>query len=325
MHKNNTSVQQLFCPTGLYGVHLKILVSALNIPLCVTAFLGNTLIIIAIKKVSSLRPHSKLLLSCLAATDLCVGAIAQPLFAIYLMSPEHSKLCFYVLVPFLTIGMIFCGVSLLTLSAISVDRLLALLLGLRYRQVVTLRRVRTIVATFWIVCTLLAVTLIYNSGLSYYIAIVILILCTGTSTFCYLKIYCTLRHRQTQVRDHVQQANGGRIPMNNLARYKKTVSSALWLQMTLLACYFPMIILIFVSQFHEPTAPIEFASSVAITLFLLNSTLNPFMYCWKMKELRQAVKGTIEQFWGLSSSLPCYCRPYKWLKNHKSFSIGWCS
>ena len=311
MLKNNTSVQQLFCPTGVHGVHLKILVSALNIPLCLTAFLGNALIIVAIKKVSSLRPHSKLLLSCLAATDLCVGAIAQPLFAIYLMSPEHSKLCFYVLVPFLTIGMIFCGVSLLTLSAISVDRLLALLLGLRYRQVVTLRRVRTIVATFWIVCTLLAVTLIYNIGLSYYIAIVILILCTGTSTFCYLKIYCTLRHRQTQVRDHVQQAKGGRIPMNSLARYKRTVSSALWLQMTLLACYFPMIILIFISQFHEPTASIEFASSVVITLFLLNSTLNPFMYCWKMREIRQAVKGITEHFWGLSSSLPCYCRPYK--------------
>lgn len=279
MLEKNTSVRQFFCRKPLYGVHLEILISALNIPLCVTAFLGNTMIIVAIKKVSSLRPHSKLLFSCLAATDLCVGAITQPMFVIYLMSPEHSKLCLYVVVPFLTIGMIFCGVSLLTLSAISVDRLLALLLGLRYRQVVTLRRVRIIVAIFWIVCTLLAVTLIYNNGLSYYMAIVILILCTVTSAFCYLKIYCTLRHRQTQVRDHVQQGqvDGGRIPMNNLTRYKSTVSSALWLQMTLLACYFPMIITIFISQFHEPTASIEFASSVALTLFLLNSTLNPYI------------------------------------------------
>ena len=314
MLEKNTSVRQLFCPKPIYGVHLMILISALNIPLCVTAFLGNALIIIAIRKVSSLRPPSKLLFSCLAATDLCVGAITQPLFVIYLMSPEHSKLCYYVAVPFLTIGMIFCRVSLLTLSAISVDRLLALLLGLRYRQVVTLRRVRIIVATFWIVCTFIAVTLTYNIGLSSYMATVILILCTGTSTFCYLKIYCTLRHRQTQVRDHVHQgqANGGRIPMNNLARYKKTVSSTLWLQMTLLACYFPMIILIFISsQFHEPTASIEFGSSVALTLFLLNSTLNPFVYCWKMREIREAVKGTIGQFWGLSSSLLCCGRPHK--------------
>ena len=305
MYENNKSVQQLFCPTGLYGVQLKILISALNIPLCITAFLGNTLIIVAIKKVSSLRPHSKLLFSCLAATDLCVGAITQPLFVIYLLSPEHSKLCFCVVVLFLTIGMIFCGVSLLTLSAISVDRLLALLLGIRYRQVVTLRRVRIIVATFWIVCTLIAVTLIYNNGISYYVAFVILILCTMTSTFCYMKIYCTLRRRQTQVRDHIQQgkANAGRIPMNNLTRYKKTVSSALCLQITLLACYFPMIILILISEFQEPTASIEFASHVSLTLFLLNSSLNPFVYCWKMREIAQAVKDMIGQFWCFSSSL----------------------
>ena len=302
VYENKTHVQQLVCPTGLYGIHLKILLSALNIPLCITAFLGNILIIVAIRKVSSLRPHSKLLFSCLAATDLCVGAITQPLFVIYLVSPEHSKLCFYVLVSFLTIGLIFCGVSLLTLSAISVDRLLALLLGLRYRQVVTLRRIQIIVATFWIVCTFLAVTLTYNPLISYYMASVILILCTVTSTFCYSNIYCTLRHRQTQVHDHVQrgQPNGEGISMN-LARYKRTVTSALWLQMVLLACYFPGIIIFFISQFHAPTASIEFASAVALTLFLFNSAVNPFLYCWKMREIKQAVKETTGQFWCFSN------------------------
>ena len=299
---NRTNLQQFFCPTGLYGMHLKIFISALNIPLCFTAFLGNILIIIAVKKVSSLGPHSKLLFSCLAATDLCVGTITQPLFVIHLMSPEHSKLCVYVAVPLITIGLIFCGVSLLTLSALSVDRLLALLLGLRYRQVVTLRRVRIIVVTFWIVCTFIAVTLTYNPVISYYMAFVILILCTVTSTFCYSKIYDTLRHRQAQVHDHFQrgQATRGRIPMN-LARYKKTVSSALWLQMVLLACYCPGSVLFCIRIFHAPTPSIEFASAVTLTLFLLNSTLNPFLYCWKMREIRQAVKDTIKQFWCFSS------------------------
>lgn len=300
--ENSTTVQQLFCPTGLYGVHLKIFISALNIPLCVTAFLGNILIIIAIKRISSLRPPSKILFSCLATTDLLVGAITQPLFAILLMSPEHSKLCFYFAVCFLTIGCIFCGVSLLTLTAISVDRLLALLLGLRYRHVVTLRRVRIIVVTFWIVCTFIAVTITYNPSIAGEMAFVILMLCIATSTFCYLKIYCTLRHRQTQVHHlaHEGRANGARIPMN-LAPYKKTVSSALWLQMTIMACYFPEIILSFLSRFHASTASTEFASAVALTLMLLNSTLNPFLYCWKMRQIRQAVKDTTRQFWCFSN------------------------
>ena len=45
----------------------------------------------------------------------------------------------------------FCGVSLLTLTAISLDRLLALLLGLRYRQVVTVKKTYIAVLAFWIV------------------------------------------------------------------------------------------------------------------------------------------------------------------------------
>ena len=44
-----------------------------------------------------------------------------------------------------------CGVSLLTLTAISVDRLLALLLGLRYRQVVTVKKTYVAILAFWIV------------------------------------------------------------------------------------------------------------------------------------------------------------------------------
>ena len=41
---------------------------------------------------------------------------------------------------------------MLTMTAISVDRLLAMLLGLRYREIVTLRRTHIILAIVWVVC-----------------------------------------------------------------------------------------------------------------------------------------------------------------------------
>ena len=41
-------------------------------------------------------------------------------------------------------------VSLMTMTAICMDRLLALLLGLRYKQIVTLKRTYIIVTTFWV-------------------------------------------------------------------------------------------------------------------------------------------------------------------------------
>ena len=52
-----------------------ILLSSLNIFLSITATLGNVLILVALRNVSSVHPPTKLLLRCLAVTDLCVGLI----------------------------------------------------------------------------------------------------------------------------------------------------------------------------------------------------------------------------------------------------------
>ena len=41
--------------------------------------------------------------------------------------------------------------------------------------------------------------------------------------------------------------------------------------------------------------PLIFARHAAVTLLFLNTTLNPFLYCWKMKEVKQAVIDMIRQ------------------------------
>ena len=95
---NQTTTQECLCTIGL-GVNQKILLITTNIPLSIVTFLGNVLIIFALKKVTSLRPPSKVLLGCLAATDLGVGLVTQPLRMGYIMSPEHSKRCYYLKTP----------------------------------------------------------------------------------------------------------------------------------------------------------------------------------------------------------------------------------
>ena len=291
-----TITQEYFCTIGL-EIHQKIVISALNIPQSITAFLGNALIISALQKVSPLHSASRLLLGCLAATDLGVGLITQPIRIALFMSPEHSKLCYYLTALFETIGAMFCAVSLLTTTAISVDRLLVLLLGLRYRRVVTLRRASVFVATLWIFTTAMVLVAFYNFHIAINIAYVVLLLCIGTSTFCYTKIYLALRHHQTQVQGEVHQRRlDGKGVTVNIARYRKTVSSALWIQMTLLTCYLPygsLTAFIIISGIENPALNLVWA--VTMSLLLLNSSLNPFLYCWKMKEVREAVKDTIRQ------------------------------
>ena len=126
--------------------------SAVNIFLSITAFLGNFLILVALNKESSLHPPSKLLYRCLTTTDLLVGLVSQPLASTYWMSVvhEHRSLCLHAMDAIYISSYALCGVSLLTLTAKSADRLLALWLGIRYRQIVTLKRTYIITATFWI-------------------------------------------------------------------------------------------------------------------------------------------------------------------------------
>ena len=129
-----------------------IFLSIVNIFLSITAVLGNTLILVALHKETSLHPPSKLLYRNLAVTDFCVGTIAEPLHVSYLISVVTGKwdICYLAHLMVTLAAYTFCGVSLLTLTARSVDRLLALLLGLRYRQVVTVKKTYIAILAFWI-------------------------------------------------------------------------------------------------------------------------------------------------------------------------------
>ena len=301
--ENPTFTNQEF--SGVSGLTLahKIIVLMLGIPLSISAVVGNVLIIVVLHKVSSLHPPSKLLLACLAFTDLSVGLIAHPLFCgLLLLTPKRPSSCsrFFIV---LNTSFLFSYVSLSTMTAISVDRLLALLLGLRYRQVVTVRRVKISIVALWILCSSVVMIVIYgNRPMAFGISSAVFVMCIVISTFCYTKIYRTLRLSQVQVQDqsHQGQPNEEGTPLNK-ERYKKTVSTALWVQITLLACYVPFgLVSVFVITASR-TPSIVFAWLLSITLLYFNSTLNPLLYCWKMRELRQEMKNAIRKIWWISN------------------------
>ena len=176
------------------------------------------------------------------------------------------------------------------------DRLLALLLGLRYRQVVTLKRTRISLIVFWIL-SLLSSLNFFGNQIMWWLPRVGGSLCLVTSIFSYIKIFFTLRHNQIRVQNHVSQGQPNHtIPLNR-ARYRKAVNSVLWVQVALVVCYLPSII---TSAWLIPQGevPLNFyiARQFTSTLVFLNSSLNPLIYCWKIREVREAVKETLRQF-----------------------------
>ena len=67
--------------------------SAVNILHFITGILGNCLILVALRKESSLHPPSKLLYSCLATTDLLVGLVNHPFYTTYVVGVEIQRDC----------------------------------------------------------------------------------------------------------------------------------------------------------------------------------------------------------------------------------------
>ena len=195
-------------------------------------------------------------------------------------------------------GYTLCIVSLTTSTAISVDRLLALLLGLRYRQVVTLRRTCIIVFGFWILSIVGSSTIFWNPQILLWHQYIGTALCLVTTIFAYTKISYTLRHNQIHVQKHVAQGQPSQaIPALNIARYRKAVYSALWVQGTLVVCYLPLSIVDALTPQRGISLSVYLARQFAGTILFSNSSLNPLLYCWKIREVRKAVKDSIRQLY----------------------------
>ena len=292
-------LEKYFCSTELIGQvhdHLIILLVS-HIFLSITAVLGNALILLALYRESSLHPASKLLYRNLAITDICVGFTVDPLGIIRFtpMANKREHICHQVYKCSVIISYTLCSVSLLTMTVLSLDRLLALLLGLRYRQVVTLKRTYATITLLWLVSTINATMYLLNPLITCWSANIGIALCLVTSILAYSRIFLTLRHNQIQVQGHVpqgQQRQSPAIPLN-IARYRKAVSSVLWVQVTVVVCYLPYGIMEAVTFQEDVSLPVYIASEYTSALVYLNSSLNPLLYCWKIREVRQAVKNTL--------------------------------
>ena len=302
-HENSTSGTEV-TSWNAYSTSMAIL-AGINIFLAITASLGNTLILIALHKVTSIYPPTKLLFRCLAVTDLLVGLISQPLYVTFLFSLfttwnenvviDLADEFFFRLLP---------AVSLLTSAAISVDRLLALLLGLRYRYTATLRRVWVVIVCFWVISALPATGGVFFeypklAEIAFWLFCALLTLSLLVSVFSYAKIFKTLRYRQVQVHRNTQQGqrpNGGGNQLN-IARYKKTVYSIAWVQLALLICYFPYNLMVFLRLVGKLpfSTEIYLIWELFVTLLYLNSSLNPALYCWRIRDVRQEVKNIIRK------------------------------
>lgn len=299
-----------------------IVICVLNGVLGCIAVVFNCLTIHAIRKISSLSAGSqpalpgssalpiplKILLISMAVSDLGVGLLVQPLtIAVYVLKikGESTLTVLYesvntavntiCLIP----GSFFTYASFFSVTALTIDRFLALYLHLRYKELVTRKRIVSVVILIWILSAVLS--LVYRLRLietadGFFIAMEVLCLVVNAAIYC--KIYEVVRRHKKHLKTLQVQQETQRSDIANVAKIVRSTISIFYVFVVFSICYIPCVTIHVASAAIRPESSgqdtwIEQVHPYTGILLFLNSSLNPFIYCWKMRRIRYAIKSLI--------------------------------
>ena len=262
-----------------------------NIFLTYTAFMLNIVTIYAIHKTATMPKTLKTLLLSLACSDVAVGLFSQPLYTFFLINwlRLDNPSCNAKQVRTIS-NTLFSGASFLGVVAVSVDRFLAVHLHLRYQELVTHRRVVIVVIGIWVHSAFVSLMILWgllstrdliNSVIGAFSFIITFVV--------YIRIYQTVRRHKNhiqsmQIRDEAQSEE-----IKNLTVLIKSTIGIFYVYLVFLICNLPFIICKVVIRIYGSSIVLKKLYLFSLTLMYLNSSLNPVIYCWKMRHVRHTI------------------------------------
>ena len=254
-----------------------------------TAILLNIVTMYAMQKTTSLPKTLKTLLFSIAISDVGIGLLAQPIYSSLLVKwlQLNRPSCNNYGVLSISANL-FLASSFLSVVAVSVDRFLAIHLHLRYQELVTHKRIVIVVISIWVLSASVSFTMFWE--LRAYINLFILAFGFIISFVAYIKMYLTVRRHKNQIQSLlvVDETQSG--IMTNYAAVVKTTVGVLYVYLVLLASYLPYFICMAVVRIcRDSSIAKKQLFLFSLTLMFLNSSLNPVIYCWKMRYIRHAI------------------------------------
>ena len=256
-----------------------------------TAIMLNIVTIHAIRKTSSLPKTLKSLLLNLAVADVGVGLLTQPFYTSLLVKllQKHSPDCNTQMI-FGVIECVFFLASFLGVVAVSVDRFLAIHLHLRYQELVTHKRVVAVVILIWLLSVFLPLAMFWISpNISTLVSSFVGVVGFLVTTVVYIRIYVAVQRHKNQIQTQQIQEEAESGEMANFASLIKSAVGVFYVYLVFLICYFPVLISLVAFAVKGPSLSLKRFSLFSWTLVYLNSSLNPVIYCWKMRHIRRAI------------------------------------
>lgn len=262
------------------------LVIIINCIACLCTTTLNVLVIAAVKRRPRLQSNTNILLACLAGTDLLCGVAVQPSLVVWkafqlsgtpnncLLRQIHNDLLVYQSL-----------VSVLHLSIVTGERLLAMKYTMRYLNLVTIRNIRLAVITAWVLSTVIEILGNVVTGLPKYFASLvafILMSCILFIVLSYAILFGEIRRHQKAIK--TQLLSQGEIDRH--ARDYKAFKTTVYIVSAVLCSFLPMAMALLFRPKNGYGGLHDVFLPWFRTFAMLNSLLNPLIYCCRQKEMR---------------------------------------
>ncbi|XP_078375900.1 trace amine-associated receptor 2-like [Oculina patagonica] len=264
---------------------INIIINSIACPLTV---LLNVLVIMAVKRRPRLQSNANILLACLAATDVLTGLTVQPSFILWTVYDFLLKGCFTCKKIHNSFMRVLSVCSCLHLMLVTCERLLAIKFTMRYPYVVTTRNIKMAVIAVWVYSILcLALQLFANVKIIVNLLFgFALISCILFNAVAYNILYReTIRHRKLITTQQLPQEE-----VERFTKESKALKTTVFVVGAVALCFLPMALTLLSSPFGlDLGLKTPFIHPWIRTFGMLNSLLNPLIYCWRQKEMRRFV------------------------------------
>lgn len=262
---------------------LAVIVNSITCPFTI---LLNALTITAVIKRISLQSNPNILLACLAATDLLCGLVGQPTFILwktFQLNGIHNN-CMVRKIHNWVFALLSLQ-SVLHVSLVTGERLIAVKFSLRYVEIVHFKNIMAAVMISWVFGFFVqaGVIMSFDSPVSRYFGFLVAFVLTTCILFIissYAVIFPEIIRHRKMIREQQQ------VELRRNGEDQKALRTTLFVAGTLLLSFTPMALTLLLKPktgydgIHDVLLP------WARTAVMLISLLNPLIYCWRQKQLR---------------------------------------
>ena len=272
---------------------VNLITAIINIATAPVAVTANTLVATVIFGYSRLRTPSNLLIGCLAVSDVLLGLTVQSGYITYrLMENDLRSVPCFVRMTYNAAFFICLGVSFMTLSAVSYERFVAVRLRVRYNEFFSSSRVVKYMVGIWLVnlvLTCLTWTKIEKTVRG--IHLIVWLICLFLSGATQIGILIIVRRHRQRVQVSFEARKNVQTQLRE-AKLARNISAIVGIYLILTL---PVLFVTFYHQILKLDLQTYNHYSWTETLAFLNSFTNPFICCWRNRQIRRKIKSLLKK------------------------------